>query len=47
MPPMIMDNCTRAIWLEMGEMRADGSPAEVLREYGAWSVAKAALPASA
>jgi lipopolysaccharide transport system ATP-binding protein len=46
-PPMIMDNCTRAIWLEKGEMRADGSPAEVLREYGAWSAAEAALTASA
>jgi ABC-type polysaccharide/polyol phosphate transport system ATPase subunit len=46
MPSMIMDNCTRAIWLDKGEMQADGSPAEVLREYGAWSTAGAALPAS-
>lgn len=43
---LIMDNCTRAIWLEKGEMRADGLPAEVLREYGAWATAAAALPAN-
>ena len=44
---MIMDNCTRAIWLEKGELRADGPPAEVLREYTAWATVGTALPASA
>ena len=43
---MIMDNCTRAIWLEKGEMRADGLPAEVLREYETWAMAAAAAPTS-
>lgn len=46
-PAMIIDNCTRAIWLEKGELRADGPPAEVLREYTAWATVGTALPASA
>jgi lipopolysaccharide transport system ATP-binding protein len=46
-PAMIMDNCTRAIWLWKGEMRADGLPAEVLREYETWAAAAAVLPANA
>ena len=43
----IMENCTRVIWLDKGEMRADGSPGEVLREYEAWATEGAALPATA
>ncbi len=38
---MIKDNCTRVIWLDKGEMRADGSPDEVLREYIEWASAAA------
>jgi homopolymeric O-antigen transport system ATP-binding protein len=34
---IIKDNCTRALWLEHGAIRADGQPAEVWREYQAWS----------
>lgn len=36
---MIMDNCTRVIWLDKGDMRADGAPADVIREYEAWALA--------
>jgi ABC-type polysaccharide/polyol phosphate transport system ATPase subunit len=34
---IVKDNCTRAIWLEKGAIRSDGSPADVWREYEAWS----------
>jgi ABC-type polysaccharide/polyol phosphate transport system ATPase subunit len=34
---IVKDNCTRAIWLEHGAIRADGLPADVWREYQAWS----------
>ena len=46
-PSLIMDNCTRAIWLEKGELRAEGPPGEVLREYGAWATAAVALQPNA
>jgi lipopolysaccharide transport system ATP-binding protein len=35
---IIRDNCTRAIWLEKGAVRADGAPAEVWKEYQKWCV---------
>ena len=34
---IVKENCTRAIWLEKGGIRADGSPVEVWRDYQAWS----------
>jgi lipopolysaccharide transport system ATP-binding protein len=34
---IVKDNCTRAIWLEKGAIRSDGAPADVWREYQAWS----------
>ena len=34
---IVKDNCTRAIWLEHGTIRADGPPAQVWSEYQAWS----------
>lgn len=34
---IIRDNCTRAIWLEKGRVKADGMPVDVLREYAAWA----------
>lgn len=30
---IIKDNCTRALWVDKGEIRADGTPDEVLKEY--------------
>lgn len=33
---MIKETCTRALWLEKGEVRADGSPDDVYRDYNAW-----------
>lgn len=42
---IIKDNCTRAIWLDKGQMLADGAPTNVLREYAAWASAGAAAPA--
>jgi lipopolysaccharide transport system ATP-binding protein len=38
---IIKNNCTRAIWLEKGGIRADGAPADVWRDYQAWSTAAA------
>jgi ABC-type polysaccharide/polyol phosphate transport system ATPase subunit len=32
-PALIEHTCNRAIWLEQGTVRADGSPAEVIKEY--------------
>ena len=34
---IIKANCTRALWLEHGAIRADGQPEDVWREYQAWS----------
>jgi lipopolysaccharide transport system ATP-binding protein len=34
---IIKDNCTRALWFEKGAIRSDGAPADVWREYQAWS----------
>jgi homopolymeric O-antigen transport system ATP-binding protein len=34
---IVKDNCTRAMWLEKGAIRSDGAPADVWREYQAWS----------
>jgi lipopolysaccharide transport system ATP-binding protein len=34
---IVKDNCTRAIWLEKGAIRSDGTPADVWRDYQAWS----------
>ncbi len=39
--PMIKDNCTRVIWFDKGDMRADGAPEHVLREYLTWAGAEA------
>jgi lipopolysaccharide transport system ATP-binding protein len=33
---IVKDNCSRAIWLEHGAIRADGPPTDVWREYQAW-----------
>ena len=32
-PQSILENCERAIWIERGEIRADGPAADVVREY--------------
>lgn len=34
---MIKEACTRALWLEKGQIRADGSPDDVYREYNSWA----------
>jgi ABC-type polysaccharide/polyol phosphate transport system ATPase subunit len=34
---IIKNNCTRAIWLEKGAIRADDKPEAVWRDYQAWS----------
>ncbi|WP_315806238.1 MULTISPECIES: ABC transporter ATP-binding protein [unclassified Bradyrhizobium] len=34
---IVKSNCTRAVWLEKGAIRVDGTPSEVWREYQAWS----------
>jgi len=39
-PLVVTQYCTRAIWLEHGEMRLDGSPEQVTSEYAAWSEAR-------
>ena len=31
--PVIMQWCTRVIWMDQGRIRADGAPAEVLEQY--------------
>jgi lipopolysaccharide transport system ATP-binding protein len=31
--PVIMEWCTRVIWMDQGRIRADGPPAEVLEQY--------------
>ena len=33
---MVVQECTRAIWVESGRIRADGTPAEVVEEYRAF-----------
>jgi ABC-2 type transport system ATP-binding protein len=33
-PEIIRESCDRCLWLEGGEIRADGPPAEVLARYG-------------
>ncbi len=38
---IVKSNCTRAIWLEKGAVRADGKPEHVWRDYQAWSSAPA------
>lgn len=40
-PLVVTEYCTRAIWLDHGEIRLDGSPKEVTSEYTAWSDARA------
>ena len=40
-PLLVTRYCTRAIWLDHGEIRLDGSPDEVTSEYMAWSDARA------
>jgi ABC-type polysaccharide/polyol phosphate transport system ATPase subunit len=39
---IVKDNCTRAMWLEKGAIRVDGAPADVWREYQAWSTREGA-----
>jgi ABC-type polysaccharide/polyol phosphate transport system ATPase subunit len=34
---IVKNNCTRAIWLDHGAIRADGRPEDVWCEYQAWS----------
>jgi ABC-type polysaccharide/polyol phosphate transport system ATPase subunit len=36
-PDMILHYCTRAIWMEQGEIRRDGPAGEVVEEYMTWS----------
>jgi lipopolysaccharide transport system ATP-binding protein len=33
-PEIIRTWCTRVLWLDQGRIRADGSPEEVLAQYG-------------
>ncbi len=40
-PLVVTQYCTRAIWLEHGEMRLEGRPEQVTSEYTAWSEARA------
>lgn len=41
-PNVIMDWCTRVIWMDQGHIRADGPPAEILPRYLGHPVAAAA-----
>lgn len=34
---MIKETCSRVLWLEKGQVRADGSPDDVYRDYNSWS----------
>ena len=34
---LIEQQCTRAIWLEQGQLRADGTPEEVVAAYAAYT----------
>jgi ABC-2 type transport system ATP-binding protein len=36
-PSVVKQYCTRAVWMEHGEIRRQGSPAEVMADYVAWS----------
>jgi lipopolysaccharide transport system ATP-binding protein len=33
MPSVIMDWCTRVLWMDEGSIRADGAPVDVLTQY--------------
>jgi lipopolysaccharide transport system ATP-binding protein len=39
MPGVIETWCTRALWMDQGRVRMDGTPTEVLAAYGASSMA--------
>ena len=39
-PLLVTRYCTRAIWMDHGEIRLDGAPEEVVSEYTAWSDAR-------
>jgi ABC-type polysaccharide/polyol phosphate transport system ATPase subunit len=41
----ILDNCERALWLDHGQVRADGAAAEVLDLYELQAAAEAAAAA--
>ena len=36
---VVLQWCTRAIWMDQGRVRADGTPAEVLEQYLGYPVA--------
>lgn len=36
-PGQVERYCTRAVWMEHGEVRREGAPADVMAEYLAWS----------
>lgn len=40
-PGMIQEHCNRAIWLHLGEMIADGDPAEISNLYARWAYLRA------
>lgn len=40
-PKLVVERCTRAIWLEAGRLRADGEPADVVDAYHAFLADKA------
>ena len=42
-PGIVLQWCTRVIWMDGGRIRADGAPAEVLEQYLGHSVAPVAL----
>ena len=33
MTEVVLQWCTRAVWMDQGRIRADGTPAEVLEQY--------------
>jgi len=43
-PDVVMDWCTRVLWMEQGRIRADGPPDEVLPAYLGHPVPRAAVP---
>lgn len=46
-PHVVRQYCTRALWIEEGEVRREGSPSEVMAEYLAWSEQRARTSAGA
>jgi len=40
-PDIVRRYCTRALWMERGEIRKEGPPADVMDDYTAWSSSRA------